>query len=89
MALLADPRFALPADEHILTQRQAAAYLNVSARTLALWRVADPPCGPAWVRVGPGKGRLGYVRSDLLAHANARKFSSAVDEKAFRAIENV
>jgi hypothetical protein len=89
IALFSDPRFALPADQHILTERQAAAFLNVSTRTLQGWRVADPPCGPPWVRVGPGSGRLGYFRSDLIAHTNARKFSSAAAEAAFHAVEGV
>jgi len=89
ITLFSDPRFALPADQHILTERQAAAFLNVSTRTLQGWRVADPPCGPPWLRVGPGCGRLGYLRSDLVAHATRRKFNSAAAEEAFHALEGV
>ena len=84
IALFADPRFALPADQHILTERQAAAFLNVSTRTVQGWRAAG--IGPPWVRVGPGSGRLGYLRSDLAAYVSARKFNSVAAEAAFHAM---
>jgi hypothetical protein len=81
-AFAEDPRFALPAELHILTERQTAAFLNVCVRTLQGWRAAG--AGPPWVRVGPGCGRIGYARSDVLAHIKACKFSSAAAEELAR-----
>ena len=43
-----------------LTRRDAARYLGVTSKTLAMWKLAGK--GPQWTRVG---GRIFYFREAL------------------------
>lgn len=67
---------ALPAHEHLMSEREAAAFLGLSPRTLQAYRVDGG--GPVYRRVGVRK--LGYMRSDLLAYLNSRQWSSTSAE---------
>jgi DNA-binding transcriptional MerR regulator len=51
------------AEEPLLSQRQAAAYLNVSIVTLQRWRKRNPPVGPPSIVLPNGYRR--YRKSDL------------------------
>lgn len=48
----------------LLNTPDAAAYLAVSAKSLERWRTEG--CGPAFVKVGPGRrARVRYRKADL------------------------
>ncbi len=65
--------------ETLITQKEAAAILRLSVRTLERHRVAGT--GPAFVKLG---GRVAYRSSDLMAWAASNTFYStaAMNEEA-------
>jgi predicted DNA-binding transcriptional regulator AlpA len=65
-------QFSLPANEHLMNEREAAAYLGLSVRTLQAYRVAGT--GPRHCRIG--LRRIAYLRSELLKWINGRTYSS-------------
>jgi predicted DNA-binding transcriptional regulator AlpA len=60
-----------PAYDDLMTESAAAAFLNISLRTLQRYRSAGT--GPTYRRIG--ERRLGYMRSDVLAFATRRTFA--------------
>ena len=64
-----DPR---PLLEHLLDEREAAEVLNVSARTLRLWRTAGT--GPAHARLAR---TVRYRPADLAAYVEDRMVRGA------------
>lgn len=56
-ALLAVP------DDKILIPDEVSQLLRVEVDTLYRWRLKG--CGPAFVRMGRGRGRIGYRKSDI------------------------
>jgi predicted DNA-binding transcriptional regulator AlpA len=58
----------------LLSQRQAAAFLCLSERTLERWRVSGT--GPAFVKLGR---RVAYREIDLIEWINARVRQSTSD----------
>ena len=53
-----DPVRVLP--DGRMSRENAAKYLGLSAKTLAMWKLSGK--GPPWVKVG---GRIFYFRTDL------------------------
>jgi predicted DNA-binding transcriptional regulator AlpA len=72
------PVTTLNRDDELLTERDAATFLKLSARTLQNYRVAGG--GPTFVRLG--LRRVGFLKSDLLAFAAQRRFTSTSEEDA-------
>jgi hypothetical protein len=64
---------ALPIASPLLSTHQAAAYLGVPRQTLAGWRCARPPKGPAFIVVGRF---VKYKRADLYAWIDARRVAT-------------
>ena len=62
----------------ILTEKEVAARLKVSARTLQRWRYEGG--GPSYIRLGDR--RLGYPEDSLRQFSAARTFSSRAAELA-------
>jgi len=56
----------IPDHDALLTEVQAADFLNLSIRTLQAWRAKG--CGPAYVRAGRA---IRYRRRDLVAWMDA------------------
>ncbi|MDJ0944574.1 MAG: hypothetical protein QNJ30_14005 [Kiloniellales bacterium] len=64
-----------PSREPFVTERQAAAFLKISVRTLQRWRVEPPPGGaPRFYKLGAK--RVAYRLSDPSRWAETRAFSS-------------
>ena len=64
----------VPATDHLLTQDQAAAILNLeNARTLSAWRVRR--IGPKWINIG--KRCIRYRRMDLESYIESCAVSPA------------
>ncbi|NQE87579.1 helix-turn-helix domain-containing protein [Nocardia terpenica] len=57
------------------TTRQAAKVLGVDASSLRRWRTADPPYGPAYVRVSPRV--VMYSGADIEAFLRAHRTDPA------------
>lgn len=64
--------------DEILNEREAAAYLRLSVRTLQNARVSG--LGPVYLRLG--LRRIGFLKADLIAFANQRRFASTSAEDA-------
>jgi predicted DNA-binding transcriptional regulator AlpA len=62
----------------LLTEKQVATLLGVTARTLQRWRVTGD--GPAWVRVGPRMVR--YSEAVMVEWAGGRTFAHRAAELA-------
>lgn len=62
----------------IRTEKEAAALLGISARTLQRWRAEGG--GPSYVRISDR--RLGYPEDSLRQFSAARTFSSRAAELA-------
>lgn len=62
----------------MLNERQTAARLGVTTRTLQRWRVSGD--GPHYTRIGPRLIR--YAENDVVAWAESRAFASRADELA-------
>lgn len=61
--------------EPFVTEREAAAFLTVSVRTLQRWRTDPPPTGaPRYYKLG--SKRIAYRLSDLTEAAEAHSYSS-------------
>ncbi len=60
----------------ILSEQDAADYTDLSQRTLQRYRVEGG--GPTFTRLGAR--RIGYMKADLDAWLNARKFPSRAAE---------
>lgn len=59
----------------LLTTRQAAAYLAISAKSLERYRCEGT--GPTYVKTGPGKrARVRYRLADLDAYIERQRFTS-------------
>ena len=71
-----DPKFTLPADEHLMKEDMAADFIGSSARTLQRWRGTgeDPP----YHRLG--KRKVIYFRAELLTWLNGRRHNSTSAE---------
>lgn len=63
--------------DDLLTTKQLAEYLGVTARTLELWR--ETRVGPAWVRVGR---KVRYRREDVEAWLESRRQTPVREEVA-------
>lgn len=63
-------------DDRLMTQREAAAFLTLSQKTLEAWRGASPPRGPKFVRMGT---RIAYWHSDLITWAE-RNTAATIDD---------
>ncbi len=62
-------RAAIPQDQEILTEKQAATFLNFkSAKTLYSWRRHGNSEGPLYAEFG---GHIRYRRADLVAWVEA------------------
>lgn len=61
----------------LLTERQAAGFLNLSVRTLQGWRLRGG--GPVYVKCGRA---VRYRRQDLRAYVDARIFRHTTDASA-------
>lgn len=72
------PVATLAREDELLTERDAASFLKLSARTLQNYRVSGG--GPAYVRLGVR--RVAFLKSDLLTFASQRRFSSTSEEDA-------
>lgn len=65
----------IPPDlDALLTERQAAGFLNLSVRTLQGWRIRGG--GPAYVKCGRA---VRYRRCALVAYVEARTFAHTAD----------
>lgn len=71
-----DPKFKLPAEEHLMNEDIAADFIGSSARTLQRWRGTGE--GPPYHRLG--KRKVVYFRAELLAWLNGRRHSSTSAE---------
>ena len=71
-----DPKFGLPADEHLMNEDVAADFMGSSARTLQRWRGTGE--GPPYRRLG--KRKVMYSRAELLAWLNSRRHTSTSAE---------
>lgn len=69
-------RSLFAANEHFLPEPAAAAFLGHSPRTLQRRRIDGT--GPAYRRLGPR--RIVYSRADLVAYADANRFTSTSEE---------
>lgn len=67
--------FDTPPQREHLSREQAAAYLNITPRTLAKWAAASPPRGPRYARSGDRRGRTWYAVADLDAWLESRKLA--------------
>jgi hypothetical protein len=65
-------------DNEFLIEKEAAAFLRVSPRSLQRWRTTGG--GPEFTRLG-GK-RIGYRRSVLAAWTAGKTFASTSEEQA-------
>jgi predicted DNA-binding transcriptional regulator AlpA len=65
-------------DDEFLQERDAAAFLGVSPRSMQRWR--SDGTGPAYVRLG--HRRVTYRKSGLIAWTNNRTFRSVSEEGA-------
>lgn len=74
-------RFGNGAAEPFVGERDAAAFLGVSTRTLQRWRT-EPPTGgaPKFYKLGPK--RVAYRLSDLTRWAEGRAFNSTSEMSA-------
>lgn len=61
----------LPVDPEVLEQEQLAAMLGVEISTLADWRRKG--YGPPFARLKGERGRVRYLRSDVIAWLKARQ----------------
>ncbi len=69
------PGASFPTDsDALLTESQAAGFLNLSIRTLQAWRVRGG--GPAYVKCGRA---VRYRRCALVAYVEARTFAHTAD----------
>ena len=50
-------------EDRILTETEAAAYLGLKPNTLNRWRMTNS--GPAFSRIGTGRGAIRYRLSEL------------------------
>jgi Helix-turn-helix domain len=57
------------AEQHWYTTEQLAKLLHIDPSTLRRWRTANPPEGPAFVRVSP--------RNVIYSHADVRSWLEA------------
>lgn len=71
--------FPLPAQEHFLTAKQAAALVGLSTRTLDHHRIKGT--GPQYSRLGR---RIVYTRANINAWVAGREFGSTSEEDAAR-----
>jgi predicted DNA-binding transcriptional regulator AlpA len=67
-----------PPSPRLLTEKQVAALLGVTTRTLQRWRVTGN--GPAWIRVGPRIVR--YSEAVMAEWAGGRTFAHRAAELA-------
>jgi hypothetical protein len=65
---------AIPTAERLMTEREAASFLNVSPKTLQRWRWAAHP--PVFHKVGAA---VRYLPSDLRAFLDAGRRTSTSD----------
>ena len=61
-----------------LVQREVAALLRASERTLERWRLEG--VGPKWRRIG--RKKVIYAREDVMAYADSRTFTSTAEANA-------
>ncbi len=65
-------------NEPFVVEREAAAFLKISVRTLQRWRTEPPPGGaPRFYKLGAK--RVAYRLSDLSDWAQTRAFSSTAE----------
>lgn len=72
---------ALDRHDHLLSEKDAAAFLGLSTRTMQSFRISG--LGPAYCRLG--LRRIGFLHSDLLAFAAQRRYTSTSHESAQKA----
>jgi len=71
-----------PTDEKLLLPEEVAQLLRVKVDTLYRWRLDGD--GPPFVRMGRGRGRIGYRKPDLDQYIldNVRRSTSETAEAA-------
>ena len=68
--------------ERFVTEREAAAFLGLSVRTLQRWRTEPPATGPPLKFYKLGQKRVAYRLSDCSDFAEARAYGSTSEMDA-------